>query len=212
MRPSYLDLCFRRILLLGSQACPPRKEYDSSSCPDITPLWWALFVYKSFRSTAELDVSFLFKSFLEQIYVEYQGLILKRIFDFFCEKNMLKLPIYHRMRVIGVVICWFHHHITPCLIVPSILVNSIIVMDYLAMYFHPLGDLYLWKLCSHLYSRFERLSKKIYMNINSQLYSSFHMGCIFFFYINMSIPCKKCLYLVIIVKPKVVSWYNEYDL
>ena len=127
----------------------------------------------------------------------------------FCVKNMFYIPIYHRMRVIGVVICWFHHHITPCLIVPSVLVNSIIVMYYLAMYFHPLGDLYLWKLCSHLYSRFERLSKKIYMNINSQLYSSFHMGCIFFFYINMSIPCKKCLYHVIIVKPKVVPWYNK---
>ena len=98
----------------------------------------------------------------------------------FCEKNMFYLPIYHRMRVIGVVICWFHHHITPCLIVPSVLVNSIIIMDYLAMYFHPLGDLYLRKLCSHFYSRFERLSKKIHMNINSQLYCSFHMGCIFF--------------------------------
>ena len=24
-------------------------------------------------------------------------------------------------------------------------------------------------------------------------------------------PCNKCLYHVIIVKPKVVSWYNEYD-
>ena len=95
-------------------------------------------------------------------------------FKCFCEKNIFYLPIYHRMRVIGVVICWFHHHITPCLIVPSILVNSIIVMYYLAMYFHPLGDLYLWKLCSHLYSRFEWLSKKIYMNVNSQLYSSFH--------------------------------------
>ena len=109
------------------------------------------------------------------------------------------------------VIIWFHHQVTPCLIVTSVLVNSIIIMDYLAMYFHPLGDLYLWKLCSHFYLRFERLSKKIHMNINSRLYSSFHMGCIFFFYINMSIPCKKCLYHVIIVKPKVVPWYNDYD-
>ena len=33
----------------------------------------------------------------------------------------------------------------------------------------------------------------------------------FLFYTNMSIPYKKCLYHVIIVKPKVVPWYNEYD-
>ena len=59
------------------------------------------------------------------------------------------LPIHDLVGIIWVIIVWFHHQITPCLIITSILINCVVVMDHLPMHLHPLGDLYLGKLCSH---------------------------------------------------------------